>query len=116
MSCIRTAEPPTRRLLIAELVNQSVMEKLLHDSFANYVVQTSLDFSDEDQRAELVECIRPLLPTIRSTPYGKRIHSKIFRDTNKSGTCNKPQSTQQQRQRHRQSHDTENLDEETLDQ
>jgi hypothetical protein len=28
------------------------MEKLLHDSFANYVVQTSLDFADEDQRAE----------------------------------------------------------------
>ncbi|KAI8072056.1 armadillo-type protein [Thamnidium elegans] len=115
-NCIRTAEPPTRRLLIAELVNQTVMEKLLHDSFANYVVQTSLDFADEDQRAELVECIRPLLPTIRSTPYGKRIHSKIFRDTNKSGICNKSQSTQQQRQRHRQGNDTENLDEETLDQ
>jgi hypothetical protein len=39
--------------LIAELVNQTAMEKLLHDSFANYVVQTSLDFSDEDQRAEV---------------------------------------------------------------
>lgn len=32
------------------------MEKLLHDSFANYVVQTSLDFADEDQRAE-VGCV-----------------------------------------------------------
>ncbi|KAG2206110.1 hypothetical protein INT47_003759 [Mucor saturninus] len=79
-NCIRTAQPATRRLLIAELVNPSVMEKLLHNSFANYVVQTSLDFAEEDQRAELVECIRPLLPTIRTTPYGKRIHSKIFRD------------------------------------
>lgn len=34
-------------------MNQSVMEKLLHDSFANYVVQTSLDFAEEDQRAEV---------------------------------------------------------------
>lgn len=98
-NCIRTAQPETRRLLIAELVNQTAMEKLLHDSFANYVVQTSLDFADEDQRIELVECIRPLLPTIRTTPYGKRIHSKIFRDT-KSNVCNKAQFTQQ-RQRHR---------------
>ncbi|KAL7313825.1 hypothetical protein PS15m_007515 [Mucor circinelloides] len=98
-NCIRTAEPPTRRLLIAELVNQSAMEKLLHDSFANYVVQTSLDFADEDQRAELVECIRPLLPTIRTTPYGKRIHSKIFRDT-KSNSGNKPQSIQQPHPKH----------------
>jgi Fe-S cluster assembly iron-binding protein IscA len=40
--------------LIAELVNQTAMEKLLHDSYANYVVQTSLDFADEDQRAEVI--------------------------------------------------------------
>ncbi|GAA5814223.1 hypothetical protein MFLAVUS_007717 [Mucor flavus] len=92
------------------------MEKLLHDSFANYVAQTSLDFSDEDQCAELVECVRSLLSTIRSMPYGKRIYSKIYHYTNKSGIFNKPQSTQQQRQRHLQSNDTENLDGETLDQ
>ncbi len=34
-------------------MNQTAMEKLLHDSFANYVVQTSLDFADEDQRIEV---------------------------------------------------------------
>lgn len=27
-----------------------------------------------------MELIRPLLPSIRSTPYGKRIHSKIQRE------------------------------------
>ncbi|KAI7901042.1 armadillo-type protein [Cokeromyces recurvatus] len=98
-NCIRTAQPATRRLLIAELIDQNVMEKLLHDSFANYVVQTSLDFADEDQRAELVECIRPLLPTIRTTPYGKRIHSKIFRDPK---SANKSQPIQQRRQQQQQ--------------
>ncbi|GAA5815976.1 hypothetical protein MFLAVUS_009495 [Mucor flavus] len=45
----------------------------------SFGVQTSLDFSDEDQRAELVECIRPLLLTIRNTPYGKRIHKRLVR-------------------------------------
>ncbi|KAI8978457.1 armadillo-type protein [Pilobolus umbonatus] len=94
--CIRSATPSTRRLLIKELINGEVMEKLLHDSFANYVVQTSLDCADEDQRAELVECIRPLLPTIRTTPYGKRIHGKIFRDQ---------KSTQSPRHKHRPVHD-----------
>ncbi|KAI8380364.1 armadillo-type protein [Blakeslea trispora] len=80
-NCIRTAQPKTRRLLIAELVNPTVMQHLLQDSFANYVIQTSLDFADSDQRAELVACIRPLLPTIRSTPYGKRIYSRIIKDS-----------------------------------
>jgi hypothetical protein len=29
------------------------MEKLLSDSFANYVVQTSLDYAQDDQRADV---------------------------------------------------------------
>ncbi|CDS09247.1 hypothetical protein LRAMOSA10607 [Lichtheimia ramosa] len=78
--CIRVAEPETRRLLVAELMNESSIEKLLRDSFANYVVQTCLEYADEDQRLHLIDLIRPHLPSIRSTPYGKRISSKIQRE------------------------------------
>ncbi|BGP64704.1 hypothetical protein NBRC10512v2_006069 [Rhodotorula toruloides] len=56
--------------------------RLLRDSFANYVVQTALDYAEPAQRAQLVETIRPILPMIRNTPYGKRIQSKIQRETN----------------------------------
>ena len=28
----------------------------------------------------MVECIRPLLPAIRNTPYGKRIQGKLHRE------------------------------------
>lgn len=45
---------------------------------------------------KLVECIRPLLPTIRTTPYGKRIHSKIFRDAKSNNQ--KAQSAPQRHQ------------------
>src|SRR5690349_13481352 len=62
------------------MINKTRLDKLLRDSYANYVVQTSLDFADPIQRAQLVECIRPLLPAIRNTPYGKRIQSKLHRD------------------------------------
>ncbi|CAO3563544.1 unnamed protein product [Mortierella alpina] len=78
--CIRVAEPETRKFLIEEMINKTRLDKLLRDSYANYVVQTSLDFADPIQRAQLVECIRPLLPAIRNTPYGKRIQSKLHRD------------------------------------
>ncbi|KAG2179858.1 hypothetical protein INT43_003644, partial [Umbelopsis isabellina] len=78
--CIRVAEPDTRAALIEEMVNRLLLEKLLRDSYANYVVQTSLDYAEPRQRAQLVECIRPLLPAIRNTPYGKRIQSKIHRE------------------------------------
>ncbi|KAF9916415.1 hypothetical protein BX616_003824 [Lobosporangium transversale] len=78
--CIRVAEPETRKFLIEEMINKARLDKLLRDSYANYVVQTALEFADPMQRAQLVECIRPLLPAIRNTPYGKRIQSKLHRE------------------------------------
>ncbi|EST09457.1 Pumilio RNA-binding repeat [Kalmanozyma brasiliensis GHG001] len=78
--CIRVSEPGVRKQLIEELLNRTRLEKLLRDSFANYVVQTSLDYADPVQRMRLVECIKPILPVIRNTPYGKRIQSKLQRD------------------------------------
>lgn len=79
--CIRVADANLRRQLTDELLNRARLEKLLRDSFANYVVQTALDYSEPMQRAQLVECIRPILPMIRNTPYGKRIQSKLQRET-----------------------------------
>ena len=78
--CIRVSEASTRKALIEELLNRTRLEKLLRDAFANYVVQTALDYADPAQRAALVDCIRPILPMIRNTPYGKRIQSKLHRD------------------------------------
>ncbi|KAL7754382.1 hypothetical protein RI367_000363 [Sorochytrium milnesiophthora] len=78
--CIRVAVPEVRRQLIGELVDSSKMESLMRDSYANYVVQTSLDYADPTQRAALIDRIRPILPIIRSTPYGKRIQGKLMRE------------------------------------
>lgn len=67
-------------MLIEELLNRTRLEKLLRDSFGNYCVQTALDYAEPGQRAILVEGIRPILPLIRNTPYGKRIQSKLQRE------------------------------------
>ncbi|KAI9209767.1 armadillo-type protein [Polychytrium aggregatum] len=78
--CISVAEPRTRKALIDELLNKERLEKLLRDSFGNYVVQTALDYANPTQRAQLVECIKPCLMSIRSTPHGKRIHNKLYQE------------------------------------
>lgn len=80
LKCVRVAETPTRRLIIEELLNRTRLEKLLKDSFGNYCVQTALDYAEPAQRALLVEGIRPILPLIRNTPYGKRIQNKLQRE------------------------------------
>ncbi|ODN84336.1 hypothetical protein L202_00308 [Cryptococcus amylolentus CBS 6039] len=78
--CIRVADPEIRKVLVGEVLNRSRLEKLLRDSYGNYVIQTILDYCEIGQRMVLVECIRPILPSIRNTPYGKRIQSKLARE------------------------------------
>lgn len=39
-----------------------------------------MDYAEPTQRALLVEGIRPVLPLIRNTPYGKRIQNKLQRE------------------------------------
>ncbi|KAI8380635.1 armadillo-type protein [Choanephora cucurbitarum] len=92
--CIRVASKETRRALIDGIIQHPNMEKFLRDSYANYVIQTCLDCAEQDQREQFVECIRPLLPSIRNTPYGKRIHSKVY---NKSLSTSSSTGTTRQR-------------------
>lgn len=81
------------------MVNRPQLEKLLKDSYANYVVQTALDFAEETQHQKLGDCIRPLLPAIRNTSYCKRIQGKLNRGEQRQPTVVQqvqPQYQQQQ--------------------
>ncbi|KAH8691131.1 hypothetical protein BGW36DRAFT_400483 [Talaromyces proteolyticus] len=75
--CLRTAELPMRRRMTEELLVPRELEAMLRDSFANYVVQTAMDFVDADTRNRLMDAIRPILPAIRQTPHGRRIAGKM---------------------------------------
>lgn len=75
--CIRGAQKSVTRVMIEEMLNVNELEKMLRDSYANYVVQTAMDFSDAETKGRLVEAIRPILPAVRQTPHGRRIQSKI---------------------------------------
>ena len=76
--CLRGAQASVTRMMIEEMLNANELEKMLRDSYANYVVQTAMDFADPDTKGRLVEAIRPILPAVRQTPHGRRIQSKIM--------------------------------------
>ncbi|KAI9815703.1 MAG: hypothetical protein M1827_002099 [Pycnora praestabilis] len=104
--CLRTAESNTKTMMVEEMLNPAELEKMLRDSFANYVVQTAvsavviwfncaqqltlvlrqIDYADPEIKARLIETIRPILPAIRQTPYGRRIQLKIQGDGRLSGS------------------------------
>nr|OQO30390.1 hypothetical protein B0A51_02350 [Rachicladosporium sp. CCFEE 5018] len=75
---IRCANEQTRRLLITELMVATQVEGMIRDTFGNYVVQTAFDFADDEQKIALADAMRPLLPGIRGTPYGRRLISKVM--------------------------------------
>ena len=83
--CIRCAQDPTKDMLIEEMLQPSELDRLLRDSFANYVIQTALDYANPPMKTRLIDAIRPHLPAIRTTPYGRRIQAKIQGNEGRSG-------------------------------
>ncbi|KAB5582488.1 armadillo-type protein [Coniochaeta sp. 2T2.1] len=83
--CLRCSSDASKDLIAEELLGPGEMDRLLRDNFANYVVQTSLEHATPFMKHRLVECIRPLLPGIRTTPYGRRIQAKVQAYDNRNG-------------------------------
>jgi len=75
--CLRCASDPSKDMIVDELLAPSEMDRLIRDSYANYVVQTALEHSTHYMKQRLVDVIRPILPTVRSTPYGRKIQAKV---------------------------------------
>ncbi|GAW23658.1 hypothetical protein ANO14919_132320 [Xylariales sp. No.14919] len=83
--CLRCASEEAKDRMVNELLAPGEMERLLKDSFGNYVVQTALDHSSAHMKHQLVEAIRPMLPGIRGTPHGRRLAAKIQQHDGQSG-------------------------------
>ncbi|CAG8976315.1 hypothetical protein HYALB_00005721 [Hymenoscyphus albidus] len=88
--CLRCSQEESKDMLINEMLQPAELDRLLRDSFANYVIQTALDYANPAMKARLIEAIRPHLPAIRTTPYGRRIQAKI------QGSENQAQAQSQQ--------------------
>lgn len=67
--------------MIDELMRESALAKLLQDPFGNYVIQTALTVAETGQKGRLIAAIKPHMPALRNTPYGKRIQNKIIKET-----------------------------------
>lgn len=68
---------PERHVIIREVLSSPLLPRLLQDSYGNYVVQSALAVSSGALHQELVDAIKPFLPSLRGTPHGKRILQKI---------------------------------------
>ncbi|VEU21136.1 DEKNAAC102107 [Brettanomyces naardenensis] len=63
--------------LLDELLRESVLTALIKDQYGNYVVQTAMEVSPFNYKVKFASTLNPLLPMIRFTTFGKRIHNKV---------------------------------------
>lgn len=78
--CLKLTEEilrPLQEKIVAEIAEYPHILRLLQDPYANYVVQSALSVSNGTLYDNLVEKIRPYVPSLRGTPHGKRIMAKI---------------------------------------
>jgi len=83
--CLAVADEDARKMIVDELLDASRLPGLLQDPFANYVIQTALNNADSRQYRLMVEEIKPHLAALRNTPYGKRIQSRILKESRGGG-------------------------------
>jgi hypothetical protein len=62
-----------RNIVVREIMQSPLLDRLLMDPYGNYVVQSTLTVTKGVLHTELVERIRPHLPLIKNSPFGKRI-------------------------------------------
>jgi hypothetical protein len=64
-------------MLIREIMTSPLLPRVLGDAYGNYVVQSILTITSGAMHQFVVDAIRPHVATLRGTPHGKRILSKI---------------------------------------
>ena len=77
--CLQLASPEGQALMVTSLAQKDQILTLLQDPYANYVVQRALQVANSPHLEVLADAIRPHMPAIRNTSYGRRIQSKIVK-------------------------------------
>ncbi len=75
--CLRVAKEEVRDGMVDEMLSGNELDRLLRDPYANYVVQTAMDYSSLERKQKIIDGIRPVLASIRGTPHGRRLQAKI---------------------------------------
>ncbi|KAL7203051.1 hypothetical protein ACSBR1_034488 [Camellia fascicularis] len=73
--CLKYAGEESRSCIIQELINNRRLDQIMQDPYGNYVIQAALNHSKGNLHAALVEAIRPHVPVLRTSPYGKKVLS-----------------------------------------
>ncbi|ANZ73462.1 BA75_00465T0 [Komagataella pastoris] len=95
--CLKNApNRSSQNAMLEEILRPQNLNALIKDQYGNYVVQTAIDVADDEYKFRLIQTVKPMLPFIKSTPYSRRIQSKISVVLNQNANLNSMLTTYQQ--------------------
>ncbi|ONK75533.1 uncharacterized protein A4U43_C03F17900 [Asparagus officinalis] len=75
--CFKEFGEDVKATIVVELLSAPHFEQLLQHPYANYVIQSALSYTKGATYTALVEAIHPHVAILRSSPYCKRIFSRL---------------------------------------
>ncbi|GMF05294.1 unnamed protein product [Ambrosiozyma monospora] len=88
--------------LFEALLQPRVLSALINDQYGNYVVQTAMELSPQPYKLRFATNMKPLLPLVRFSSFGKRIHNKVVSILNENERLEQQQQQLQQFQQQQQ--------------
>ncbi|GMG20891.1 unnamed protein product [Ambrosiozyma monospora] len=88
--------------LFKALLQPRVLSALINDQYGNYVVQTAMELSPQSYKLRFATNMKPLLPLVRFSSFGKRIHNKVVSILNENERLEQQQQQLQQFQQQQQ--------------
>ncbi|ESR58815.1 Pumilio [Citrus sinensis] len=73
--CLKYGDDERRAHIIQELISNAHLDQVMLDPYGNYVIQAALQQSKGGVHSALVDAIRPHVPVLRTSPYGKKVLS-----------------------------------------
>ncbi|KAI3511659.1 hypothetical protein L1887_18816 [Cichorium endivia] len=73
--CLKYAREERRICIVNELMSNPRLDQIMQDPYGNYVIQAALRSSKGALREALVDAIKPHVPALRTSPYGKKVLS-----------------------------------------
>ncbi|KAH7290752.1 hypothetical protein KP509_30G062000 [Ceratopteris richardii] len=78
--CLNVGLDESKETIMEEILSSSSFGQLLQDQFGNYVIQSALKVTEvlqEQLHRTIVDAIKPYEHVLKSSPFGKRILSRI---------------------------------------
>ena len=66
-----------KNIVLDQLLNKDIFEKIILDKFGNYVVQKAIAKADDNRRNYMLQLLIPLIPNLKNQYFGKRLLSKL---------------------------------------